>query len=87
MTEIEIERIGRKTRRHVYVSREFDGAADVLLPEYVQFSSWAERVLWRALLDEYGEQDVLEAIEETQDSMDDENLLPEQDREQYELPA
>jgi len=82
-----IERIGRKTRRHVYVSREFDGAAKELLPDYVQFSSWAERVLWRALLDEYGEEAVLAAVEGAQDEMDEEDLLPEHDREQYELPA
>lgn len=83
----EIERIGRKTRRHVYVSREFDGAADELLPDYVNFSTWAESVLWRALLDEYGEKAVLEAVEQTQTNMSDEDLLPENDREQYELPA
>jgi len=83
----EIQRIARKTRRHVYVSREFDGAANELLPDYVQFSAWAERVLWRALLEEYGEAAVLEAVEETQSTMDDDDLLPEADREQYELPA
>lgn len=83
----EIQRIGRKTRRHVYVSREFDGAADRLLPDHYKFSVWAERVLWRALLDEYGEDAVLAAIEQAQGEMDDEDLLPERDREQYELPA
>jgi len=83
----EIQRIARKTRRHVYVSGEFDGAADRLLPDYVTFSTWAERVLWEALLEEYGEQAVLEAVEEAQDDMTDEDLLPEDDREQYELPA
>ncbi|AAY24972.1 ORF 46 [Haloarcula hispanica virus SH1] len=83
----EIERIARKTRRHIYVSREFDGAAKELLPDYVQFSTWAERVLWRALLDEYGEASVLAAVEEVQDEMDDADLLREDDREQYELPA
>lgn len=83
----EIDRIGRKTRRHVYVSREFDGAAERLLPDYVTFSTWAERKLWEALLDEFGEADVLDAVDSAQSEMDDEDLLPESDREQYDLPA
>ena len=83
----EIERIARKTRRHVYVSGEFDGAASQLLPDYVTFSTWAERVLWEALLEEHGQEAVLAAIEEAQDDMNDDELLPEGQREQYELPA
>jgi hypothetical protein len=83
----EIERIGRKTRRHIYVSREFDGAADRLLPDHYKFSAWAERVLWEALLEEYGEAAVLEAVEEAQSDMTDEELLPATDREKYDLPA
>jgi hypothetical protein len=83
----EIERIGRKTRRHIYVSREFDGAADRLLPDHYKFSAWAERKLWEALLEEYGEAAVLDAIEDAQSDMDDEELLPATDREKYDLPA
>lgn len=83
----EFERKGRKTRRHIYVSREFDGAADALLPDYVNFSSWAERVLWRELLRENGEEAVEEAVEDAQNDMDADHVLPEDDRESYELSA
>lgn len=83
----EIERIGRKTRRHVYVSAEFDGAADRLLPDHYKFSAWAERKLWEALLEEYGEEAVLAAVEDAQGDLTDEELLPEHAREQYDLPA
>lgn len=83
----EIKRIARKTRRHIYVSREFDGAADRLLPDHYKFSAWAEGVLWRALVEEYGEDAVLEAVEEAQSNMNDDDLLPENDRERYELTA
>ncbi|AGC65565.1 hypothetical protein K745_gp40 [Haloarcula hispanica virus PH1] len=69
------------------MSREFDGAAKALLPDHYNFSVWAESVLWEALLDEYGAEAVLEAVEDAQDEMDDDDLLPESDWEQYELPA
>lgn len=84
---IEIERIGRKKRRHVYVSREFDGAAEELLPEYVNFSTWAENQLWSALVEEHGEEAVLAAVEQAQSDMNDDDLLPEKQREQYQLTA
>lgn len=84
---IQFNRIGRKTRRHVYVSREFNGVAAKLRPNYPNFSVWAERVLWEALIDEHGEQAVLEAIEDIQRDMDDEDVLPEDDQEHVELPA
>lgn len=83
----EFERKGRKTRRHIYVSREFDGAADALLPDHRNFSRWAERVLWRELLREYGEEDVEEAVEDAQNDMDADDVLPEDARESYELTA
>lgn len=83
----EIERKGRKIRRHLSLSREFDGAADELLPDYVEFSTWAERVLWKKLIEEYGEEAVLEAVGTVQADMEDDELLAPNQREQYELPA
>lgn len=83
----EIDRISPKTRRHVTISKEVDGAFDQLLPDYVQFSAWVESAMWSALVEQYGEQAVVEAVEATHDDLADEDLLPEPDREEYELPA
>ncbi|AFD02316.1 putative protein 35 [Haloarcula hispanica icosahedral virus 2] len=83
----EIDRISPKTRRHITLSREVDGAFERLTPDYVQFSAWVESAMWSALVEQYGEQAVLEAVEATQAGISEEERLPESDREEYELPA
>jgi len=87
MTEIEteIERIGTKTRRHVYLSRELDQASRELLPAHRNFSMWCERVLWTAMIEEFGAEAVLEAVEDAQAEFDADNRLPPRERESYDL--
>lgn len=89
-TTIDIQRIGTKKRRHVYVSREFDHAAEALLPEYVNVSRWMERQLWAALLSEHGPQAVRDAIEDAQADIRADKpgvVLSETDREELPIEA
>ena len=83
----EITKKGRKKRRHIYVSREFDGVADDLLPSHRKFGVWAERVMWQALVEEFGRDAVLQAVENAQDDMDEDDMLLEEKWEQLEIPA
>jgi hypothetical protein len=73
----EIPRIGRKKRRHVYVSRELEATMDELLDRHVRVSPWIEDAVWTVLVEEYGEEAVLEAVENAQDEMDLDAKLPE----------
>ena len=82
---VEIERIGRKQRRHIYLSRELDAVTDQLLPNYRQFSPWAEQMLWSALVEEFGADAVLEAVERAQSEIDDDSKLPKDDRDHISL--
>lgn len=82
----EINRMMEPTRRNVHLSGEFNAAYEALKPEYVQFSGWAERALWAALIEEHGQEAVLEAIAEAQDAPEAE-LKDESRRSQYELPV
>ena len=83
----DIERISKKTRRHLTVSRELDEAAPEVLPKYRNFSEWAEEVLWRALVEEYGREQVVEAIQEAQEQFDDDDLVGDEYRDELGLPA
>jgi len=73
----EIDRISRKTRRHITVSQELTGAVNILLPEGTAFAPWVEGVVWDALVAEYGEQAVLDAVEAAQAELSDDEKLPE----------
>lgn len=83
----QIERISKKTRKHLYISQELDESASEILPGYVQFSTWAEEKLWEALVEEYGREAVVEAIEEVQNEFDEEDVLPPNARDELGLPA
>lgn len=80
-------RIGRKKRQHLTISAELDGVLDQLQPNYVERAGWFERLAWQKLVDEHGVDAVMQAIEDVQDEMDDDRRLPENRREDYELPA
>jgi hypothetical protein len=82
----EIERIGRGKRRHLYFSRELDAVLGDLVEEHIVVSNWVERLVWAGLVEEYGEEAVLEAIEQAQDEMGPEVRLRPEDRRSISLP-
>lgn len=82
-----IQRIGRKKRRHVYISVELERTALELMPEYADFSRWAERQLWQSLVAEHGEETVLATLYDVQNNLEPSEKLPESERYTDELPV
>jgi len=74
---LDFQRTATKKRRHIYVSRELHGAVELLLPDYTNFSEWAEDQLWLALLEEHGRADVEAAIRDAKKRIPDDERLPE----------
>lgn len=87
MTNKQIQRIGKGTRRHIYVSAELNAVTDELLADYVEFSGWAESAMWDALVAEHGRATVLEAVEAAQADLDPDEKLPKGRRTKLELTA
>lgn len=75
------EREGTKQQKNLTLSRELCGALDELLPHRGQ-SDFAERVLWTALVDEYGKRSVLEAVETVQSDLEPHERLDRDDDEE-----
>lgn len=83
--EKQIQRMGQGKRRHVYLSAELDAVMDELRPKHSKRSPWVESALWDALVAEYGEVTVLDAVEAAQADLDDDEILPEGRRTELEL--
>lgn len=77
-------RIATKKQKNLMLSREVIGVLAELVDEGGQ-SALVERAIWTTLLDEYGEEEIQEAIEEVQAGLDEWQKL---DAEKpYTLPA
>lgn len=83
--EIQIfDRIGKKQKKTLTLSRELCGALDELVDDRKQSES-IERAVWQALVNEHGEDVVRAAVEDVQDGLDASQKLG--DSEPYTLPA
>lgn len=68
------DRIGKKKRKRLMMSRELVAVLDDAVGPG-ETSGYVEEAVWRALIEDYGREAILAAIEDAQQSIDPENQL------------
>lgn len=70
------DRVAKKKAKNVMLSRELLGVLAQVTDERGE-SAFIEQAAWNALLDEYGQDDIVDAVENVQASLDDDKKLAE----------
>ena len=78
------DRIGKKKRKNLMLSRELVGVLARVTDDGRE-SAVVERAVWQYLVDEYGQDEIREAVEDVQTALDDTERLSES--KPYTLPA
>lgn len=78
------DRVSKKKQKNLTLSRELIGVLGIVADDGGE-SALVERAAWELLVDEHGEQEVVDAIERVQASLDERNKLPES--KPYTLPV